>query len=63
MVQEQKITDAELDAKEQAQFEKEYEQWCLEKEYEQWCLEMEMARFGYAVLDNSEIRNSANQKN
>ena len=54
MVQEQKITDAELDAKEQAQF---------GKEYEQWCLEMEMARFGYAVLDNSKIRNSANQKN
>ena len=54
MVQEQKITDAELDAKEQAQF---------EKEYEQWCLEMEMARFGYAVLDNSEIRKMDNRKN
>ena len=51
---EHKITDAELDAKEQAQF---------EKEYEQWCTETELARFGYVVVDNSKIRKTVNQKN
>ena len=53
-IMEHKITDAELDAKEQAQF---------EKEYEQWCTEMELARLGYVVVDNSEIRRLDNRKN
>ena len=54
MVQEQKMTGAELDSKEQAQF---------EKEYEQWCFEAELAKAKYRVIDNSESRNLAHQKN
>lgn len=48
----QKLSDAELDATEQRQFEREYEQWCLE-------VELDRAQ----IKDYSEMRNLVNRNN
>ena len=44
-VVERKFTDAELDARDQKQFEKEYEQWCFET-----------ALASYRTIDMSKLR-------